>query len=54
MTPLCIKHTKGLEKVGPWKKSKASKTSLDPINIINGDLNDIGDTMWDATVELLQ
>jgi len=54
MTPFHTKWTRDLEKVGPWKKSKASKMSLDPIILIEGDLNDIGDTMRDAIVELLQ
>lgn len=33
--------------------TKASKTYLDPITLIVGDLNNIGDTVQDATVELL-
>lgn len=28
--------------------------SLDPITLIEGDLNDIGDMVWDAITELLQ
>jgi len=52
-TPFRVKLTREQENVGPWKKSKASKSSLDPITLIEGDLNDISDTVWDATVELL-
>jgi len=54
MTPLPTKHNRDPEKVGPWKKSKASKTSLDPITLMEGPLNDIGDKVKDATVKLLQ
>lgn len=46
-----IKHPREQEKVGPRKKSKASKTSLDPITLIEGDLNGIGDTVRDFTTE---
>lgn len=45
MTPFCIKCTIGRKKVGSRKKSKASNTSLDPITLIEGDLNDIGDAV---------
>jgi len=54
MTPLRTKHTKDPKKEGPRKKSKSSKTSLDPITLTEGDLNDIGDMVQDATAELLQ
>ena len=40
--------------MGPWKKSKASKTSFDPITLTKGDLLDIGETVCDVTVEALQ
>ena len=42
------------EKLGPWKKSKASKTSFDPITLIEGDLHDIGEMVRDLTVDILQ
>jgi len=54
MTPFRIKYTRGPEKVGLRKKSKATKTSLYLITLTKGDLNDIGDTVRDATAELLQ
>jgi len=41
------------EKEGSWKKSKASKSVLDPIALTEGDLNDIGDIVRDVTTELL-
>lgn len=40
--------------MGSRKKSKASKTSLDPITLTEGDLHDIGDKVWDVTAEALQ
>jgi len=49
-----IKHNQEPKKVGRRKKSKANKTSLNPITLIEGDLNDIGDTVRDATTKLLQ
>jgi len=48
------KHNRDPEKVGPRKKSKANKTSLDLITLTEDDLNDIGDMVRNATVELLQ
>ena len=42
------------EKIASQKKTKASKTSLDPITVTEGYLHDIGETMRDATVEALQ
>jgi len=38
----------------PWKKTKASKTSFDPITLTEGDLHDIGETVRDVTMEALQ
>ncbi len=49
-----IKHPREKEKAGSRKKSKATKTLLDPITLIEGDLHDIGDTMRDVTMEALQ
>jgi len=40
--------------VGLQKKLKASKTSFDPITLIEGDLNDIGETVHNVTMEALQ
>ena len=54
MTLFRTKKTKDPKKVEPWKKSKPSNTSLDLITLTEGDLNDIGDTVWDATAEMLQ
>lgn len=53
-TSTCIKHPRELEKRGSRKKSKATKTSLDPITLTEGDLHDIGDTVIDVTMEALQ
>lgn len=49
-----IKCNRYVEKVGLRKKSKASKTFLDPITLTEGYLNNIDDTVRDATAELLQ
>lgn len=48
-TPFHAKHNRDPEMVGPQNKSKANKTSLNPITLTEGDLNDIGDTVRDAT-----
>lgn len=53
-TPFQVKRTREQEKVGSRKKCQARKSSLDPVTLIEGDLNDIGDMVRDATVELLQ
>jgi len=49
-----IKCPRELEKGGSRKKSKATKTSLDPITLMEGNLHDIGDTVRDVTVEAPQ
>lgn len=49
-----IKRLREQEKVGSRKKSKATKTSLDPITLIEGELYEINDTVWDFTMETLQ
>lgn len=49
-----IKCPRGKEKGGSRKKLKATKTLLDPITLREGDLHDIGDTVWDITTEALQ
>lgn len=49
-----IKHLRELEKGGSIKKSKATKTSLDPITLTEGDLYDIGDTIMDVTAKALK
>lgn len=38
---------------GPRKKSKVTKPPLDPITLIEGDLDEIGDKVCDTTTELL-
>ena len=48
-TSTCIKHSRELEKGRYKKKSKATKTSLDPITLTEDDLYDIGDTVRDVT-----
>ena len=40
--------------MGPCKKVKASKLSIDLITLTEGDLHDIGETMCDVTMEGLQ
>ena len=49
-----IKRLSDLEKGGSRKKSKATKTSLEPITLTDGDLYDINDTIRDVTAEALQ
>jgi len=48
-----IKQLRESEKGGSRKKSKANKTSLDPITLTERDLYDIGDTVRDVTIEAL-
>jgi len=45
VTSTHIKHLREQEKGGSRKKSKAPKTSLDSITLIERDLHDIGDTV---------
>lgn len=54
MTSNCIKNPREQEKLWSRKKSKASKASLNPITLTEGDLHEIGDTVRDVTVEALQ
>ena len=42
------------EWTGPGKKVKASKLSIDPITLIEGDLHNIGEMVHDVTSEALQ
>lgn len=42
------------ERMGPCKKLKVSKLSIDPIILTEGDLHDISETMCDVTTEALQ
>lgn len=53
-TPFRIKCIWEQENEGSQKKSKASKSSLDPITLTEGELDDIIDKVRDATTELLQ
>jgi len=50
----CIKRPRELEKGGSRKKSKATKTLLEPITLREGDLYDISDIVRDVTTEALQ
>lgn len=52
-TPFHTKRTRDPEKLGPRNKSKTRKSYLDPITLIEEELNDIGDMVQDATMELL-
>lgn len=54
VTSTRIKHLREEKKGGSRKKYKATKTSLDPITLTEGDLYDIGDTVRDVTIEALQ
>jgi len=49
-----FKHPMEQEKGGSRKKSKATKTSLDPITLTEGEFHDIGDTMRGVITEVLQ
>lgn len=49
-----IKRPREPEKEGSRKKSKATKTSLDPITLTEGDLHDIDDKVRDVTTDALQ
>lgn len=49
-----IKCPRQLEKGGSRKKSKATKTSLDPIALTEGELYDIGDIVRYVTTKALQ
>lgn len=42
------------ERVGSRKKVNASNLAIDPITLIEGDLHDIGKTVYDVTNETLQ
>jgi len=41
------------ERTGLCKKVKASKLSIDPITLTEGDLHDIGETVRNVTTEAL-
>jgi len=49
-----IRCPREMEKGWPTKKSKVTKTSLDPITLTKGNLHDIGDIVRDVTAEALQ
>ena len=49
-----LKHQQPQEKVVSRKKTKASKASLDPITLTEGNLHDIDEIVRDVTVEALQ
>lgn len=42
-----------VERLGPRKKVKASKLAINPINLIEGDLHEIGKTVYDVTSEVI-
>lgn len=49
-----LKRPRIPEKPVPKKKAKASKTSIDPSTLIEGDLFDISETVRDVTKDVLQ
>jgi len=50
----CIKCLREFEKGESRKKFKATKTSMDPITLMEGDLYDIGDIFSDVTMKALE
>ena len=54
VTSAHLKRPREQEKGGLRKKSKATKTSLDPITLTEGNLHEIGDMVRDVTAEALQ
>lgn len=48
-TPFSVKWYREQGKEGSWKKSKVTKPSLDPITLIDNDLDEIGDKVRDTT-----
>jgi len=49
-----LKYPLIAKRVGPRKKVKASKFSIDSITLTEGDLHDIDETVLDVTSEVLQ
>lgn len=49
-----LKCQRSRKQVWPQKKSKASKTSFNPITLTEEDLHDIGETVCNVTTEALQ
>lgn len=49
-----LKNPHITERVGPRKKVKASKLSIESITLTEGDLHDIDETVYDVTNEALQ
>lgn len=49
-----LKRPRRTERIGPWKKTKASKLDGEPITLTEGDLYDIGNTVRKVTREALQ
>jgi len=49
-----LKHQRPQERIVLQKKTKASKTSLDPITLTKGDLHGIGETVRNVTAEAFQ
>lgn len=53
MTSTQLKWLHDLEKTTPRKKGKATKTSVDPIMLTEGDLLDISKTIWEIVEDAL-
>ena len=49
-----LKGPRITERLGPRKKVKVSKLTIDPITLTEGDLYDIDDTVREVTKEALQ
>jgi len=54
MTSTQLKHQQPQEKAVSRKKTKASKTSLDPMTLTEGDFHDIRVAVRDVITEALQ
>lgn len=52
--PFILKRRGKEQKGGTWKKQKYNRTRVDPMGLTKGDLDEIGDKIWDTTIEVLQ
>ena len=54
ITAFRVKSYREQQNEGPSQKSKVTKPPLEPITLIEGDLNEIGDKVCDTTTKLLR